>query len=120
MTDGVLLYDPDCGFCTATARRMQGWGLGCLIEPMTPARLAQLGVDERRALREVPFVGADTQVRFGAEAFAAALRTGNLTHRVAGRLLATPPVSWLGAVVYREVAGHRHQLPGGTDACELR
>lgn len=116
----MLLYDPDCGFCTTTANRMRGWGLGCAIEPITPLRLAELGVDPRRVIREVPFVHDDGRVVHGSDAMAAALRTGALPLRVAGAIISSAPVRPLAQLVYRQVAAHRHQLPGGTAACELR
>ncbi|MGL4339972.1 MAG: thiol-disulfide oxidoreductase DCC family protein [Rhodoglobus sp.] len=39
--------------------------------------------------------------------------------RFAGRLLATPPVSWLAATGYHLIAKNRHRLPGGTPACAM-
>ncbi|GAA1392540.1 thiol-disulfide oxidoreductase DCC family protein [Luteococcus peritonei] len=114
-----LLYDPDCGFCTSTAQAMQGWGLGCRIEPMSPRRLAELGVDERRAARELPFVDEQGRTSHGAEAFGRALATGRGPVRLAGRLLASPALLWLAQPIYRQVAAHRHQLPGGTGACQM-
>lgn len=39
--------------------------------------------------------------------------------RFLGHLIATPPVSWVAAVVYDWVAANRHRLPGGTPACAM-
>jgi predicted DCC family thiol-disulfide oxidoreductase YuxK len=48
-----------------------------------------------------------------------AARPRDLGWRLAGTVLAVPPVRALAWPVYRWVARHRHQLPGGTAACEL-
>jgi len=39
--------------------------------------------------------------------------------RFLGHLMATPPISWVGALVYNWVSANRHRLPGGTPACAL-
>ena len=37
----VLLYDPDCGFCTASANLLRRLGPGARILPGTPENLVQ-------------------------------------------------------------------------------
>ena len=39
--------------------------------------------------------------------------------RAAGAVLGAPPLAWVAPPVYRLVAEHRHELPGGTAACAL-
>lgn len=114
----ILLYDPDCGFCTRAARWLERRGLAAEIAPMSPALLVGHGVDVERAQREVPYVD-ETGVRYGAEAVAAVLRTGRGPWRLVGRVLSLPGVRGLAAAGYAVVARHRHQLPGGTAACRL-
>lgn len=131
---GTLLYDPDCGFCTRSAQLLARWPVTCRIEPMTPARLAELAVDPARAAAEIPFVHATGEVAYGAAGIAAALRTSRADRsaptgrlravaaallRLAGRILASPGIAPVAARVYRWVAEHRHELPGGTVACAL-
>lgn len=116
---GTLLYDPDCGFCTRCAGLLQRWRLGCTVLPMDDGLLARHGVDPARAAREIPFVDGDGGVLHGSAAIAAALRTGPLPARLAGRMLQLPVVRSVAAVVYRVVARNRHRLPGGSASCRL-
>jgi predicted DCC family thiol-disulfide oxidoreductase YuxK len=39
--------------------------------------------------------------------------------RLVGRLIITPPVSWLAGPVYALIARNRHRLPGASDSCRL-
>ncbi|MGV8895452.1 MAG: thiol-disulfide oxidoreductase [Rhodoglobus sp.] len=53
-------------------------------------------------------------------AFSALLRMQpNFALRLAGNLIATPPISWIAAAAYTAVAKNRHRLPGGTPACAM-
>ncbi|MGO4956101.1 thiol-disulfide oxidoreductase DCC family protein [Luteococcus sp. Sow4_B9] len=116
---GTLFYDPDCGFCTRAASVVAGWGLPIHVRPMSPASLTQAGVDLDRAWQEIPFVAADATVTHGARAFGEALSTGSGTLGLVGRALCHPLVLVVAEPVYRWVARHRHQLPGGTGTCRL-
>ena len=51
---GVLLYDPDCGFCTRAACWVGKLGCECAVVPGLPATLRASGVDPDRARREIP------------------------------------------------------------------
>jgi len=86
---------------------------------MQDVDLAGLGVDARRADRELPFVGADGEVAYGHRAVAGALLTGNRALALAGRLLASSLLDRPLAAVYGWVAGNRGSLPGGTASCAL-
>ena len=119
MPDGHLLYDPDCGACTRAAHWLARRGVGCGVEPITPGRLAALGVDPDRATREIPFVLPGGEVRYGARAVAAALRTGPAWLRVAGAVIDARPVRPLAAALYGLVARNRFRLPGGSATCAL-
>jgi predicted DCC family thiol-disulfide oxidoreductase YuxK len=113
----ALLYDADCAFCTRSAQLAARLRLRAQVRPMQSLDLASLGVSSERASRELPFVGADGRVSYGHRAVADALRTGRTPVSLAGRLLSLRildrPLGW----VYRWVAAHRGQLPGGTQAC---
>jgi len=115
----ILLYDADCGFCTKAAGRVSSLRLDVDVTSLQSVDLASRGVSPERALVEMPLVGADGSVVYGHEAIAAALRTGPVPLRLLGRIIVLPGVAVLSRLVYRWVARHRHQLPGGTPACAL-
>ena len=54
----VLLYDPDCGFCTASANLLRRLEPGARILPGTPENLVQYRVDARRFAHALPFINA--------------------------------------------------------------
>ena len=120
----TLIYDMDCGFCTRSAKWIQGhWG------PSDPPRLAggqQLddatlaawGVTRERLAEEAVWVQGGT-VLGGADAIAASMRAASGWVHLVGVLISLPGMAQLGRVVYPFVARHRHQMPGGTDACKL-
>jgi hypothetical protein len=56
----------------------------------------------------------------GHRAVGRALVAGGGWRRAAGRLVLTPPVSWLAAGIYRLVVRWRCWLPGGTPACRAQ
>jgi predicted DCC family thiol-disulfide oxidoreductase YuxK len=112
----IVLYDADCGFCTATIRWLQRRDRGGRLTfvalqdaPATaePWRTAIAGHDLRAALHVVD--PASGKVAEGGPAMLAAL--GVLPRwRVAARLASARPVAPLVDVTYRLVAGHRHAL----------
>jgi predicted DCC family thiol-disulfide oxidoreductase YuxK len=113
----VVLYDRDCGICTATARALRRWDrrgrLGLL--PLQDAaasdrpRIAAAG-------RELPLTAAlhviderTGRAWSGGDAaltIAAALPGGFVTRPLA----AIPPIRWLVGVAYRLVARHRRRI----------
>ncbi|MGA4669108.1 thiol-disulfide oxidoreductase DCC family protein [Propionibacteriaceae bacterium Y1923] len=113
------MYDPDCGFCTRTATWLKRRSR-CAVRPLSPAAVMAHGLDAERCRREVPFVDADGRTSWGAAAIAGALRTCSLPWCWVGWALAGRVGQGLARPVYRWVADHRHELPGGTAACELR
>lgn len=118
----TLLYDADCGFCTASANWLGRCGLRAAIEPLQRADLAVLGVDAERSRREIPFLepsGPGFRVSYGHQAIGRVLATGGPGWRLAGWLLRHPPVAWLARPVYALVARNRYRLPGGSQACRI-
>ena len=113
----LLLYDADCGFCMRAIGLAARLRLTVRVATIQGADLAELGVDPERALAEMPAVLPDGSVVYGHSAVAAALLTGPWYAQLLGRLIASVP--WLPSRVYRWVATHRHQLPGGSAACAL-
>jgi predicted DCC family thiol-disulfide oxidoreductase YuxK len=117
----VLLYDGDCGFCSACVRLARRH----LRTSRTPpeflafqfADLEALGTSAERAAYEVVWVGCDGRIRGGAQAVAALLLNAGGAWWPLGAVLRIPPFRWAAHGVYRLVAAHRHSLPGGTAAC---
>lgn len=115
----TLLYDGDCGFCTAAARRMRRLGRGrYAVVAWQEADLAALGVTPEQAATAVQWAGGG-RVLSGAEAFAAALVTAGGVWAPAGRTLSLPGVRAIARRMYELVARNRHRLPGSTDACRM-
>jgi len=116
----VLIYDGDCGFCTASARWLQARLPGAAaVTPHQAIDLAPVGLTEAETSRAAYWVDETGSTHRGAAAIAAALAACGGTWGIIGRLLAIPPLSWLASGVYAVVARNRHRLPGATDACRL-
>ena len=116
---GLMLNDADCGFCMRTAALVPRLGVDIESSTIQAVDLAALGVDEERALVEMPYVHPDGRVDYGHRAFAAILGTGPLPWRVVGRAMRTWPVDPVARRAYHWVAANRSRLPGGTPACSL-
>jgi NADH dehydrogenase len=120
--DSVLVFDGDCGFCTAAAKwaarqfrngeRAEAWQfLGADF-----LALHGLSLDD---VREAAWWVDDRGRRErGYRAIGMALQGGGGLRQVLGHLVVVPPVSWLAAGLYRLVVRWRYRLPGGTPACK--
>jgi hypothetical protein len=86
---------------------------------MQDVNLARVGVDPQRAARELPFVRTNGEVVYGHRAIAAALLTGNVALRLAGRMLGSSLLERPMAAAYGWIARNRASLPGGTRACAI-
>lgn len=116
----VLIFDGDCGFCTSTVR----WVLKRVRKPVQAvpyqrADLERYGLSEKDVRRYVWWIDELGRRYRGHRATAKALEASGGGWSLVGRLLRTPPMSWLAAVGYRLVARYRGHLPGGTPACRL-
>lgn len=118
MTRPVLLFDGDCAFCTSCVgvveRRIKP---AAEVVAWQFADLVALGVSEQQASDALQWVEPDGTVRSGHRAVAAMLASAGPVHRLAGRVLLLPGISWAAAHAYRLIADNRHRLPGGTPAC---
>ena len=113
----IVLYDRDCGLCTATARRLRRWDRAGRLELLPlqeavassrpelaerarslPLTAALHAIDERTG---AVHAGGDAAIAIGA-----ALPGGWLV-RVLG---AVPPVRWGIGRAYDLVARHRHRI----------
>ncbi|MFF7177984.1 DCC1-like thiol-disulfide oxidoreductase family protein [Streptomyces sp. NPDC008121] len=117
-TRPVLVYDGDCGFCTASAaaaRRLLH--PSCEFTAWQSADLALLGVPQERAEYEALWVTPVGAVYGGAQAVAKLLLRAGGGWAVLGAVLSLAPVRWIAHVVYRVIADNRGRLPGGKRAC---
>ena len=104
----VLLYDPDCGFCTAAADMLARLGPQVRIMAGTPAALEYYGVCADRFAHAIPLVNARHHAIFGSDAIALALRTHRAPLlRLTGWMLLRAPVRPLAHRAYRFIAENR-------------
>jgi predicted DCC family thiol-disulfide oxidoreductase YuxK len=120
VTGSVLVFDGDCGFCTAVARTaVRRIRTDARIVPWRHLDLSDLGLTREQCLDAVQWVGADGRRGAGPVAIGYLLRTAAPGWRPLGWLLLLPPVRALAWPGYRWIARHRHQFPGGTSACAI-
>jgi len=115
----LLIYDADCGFCTKSAKWLEGHfrDSQATIAPWQSLELGAFGLTESDVTSAAWWVDADGK-NYGAHlSIARAMRACGGALAVAGACLEYPPVSWVAAPVYRWVARHRNQMPGGSDSC---
>lgn len=116
----VLLYDGDCGFCTAAAhtfaRRLHS---RAQTRPWQPEDELTHGVTPAEAEAEIHFVTIHGSVLGGADAVLAWWRTSPGPWALVGRVLQLPGLVQLSRLGYRIIARNRHALPGGTAACAI-
>lgn len=107
----VLLYDPDCGFCTACARTAARLTPGTAILPGTPGVLKKYAVPTDRFAQAIPFVNERGHAIYGADAIALTLRTcPSGLMRCTGWVLLRAPVRPLVARAYTLVAQNRQLI----------
>lgn len=118
MTQGLIIYDGDCGFCSALARWLRRH-----VQPAAEVvawqdlDLVALGLTEQQCTTSVQWVGPGGERADQSAAVAAALCSGRQPWVGVGRVLGQ---EWLRPVAdraYRFVARHRGRLPGASDAC---
>jgi predicted DCC family thiol-disulfide oxidoreductase YuxK len=109
----VVVYDGDCGFCTALVeaalRRLR---TPVSAVPWQRADLAALGVPEEDARLALQWIGADGARLQGHRAVAAWLRGAGGRWRVLAALLTAPGLNAAAAAGYRLVAANRRRIPG--------
>ena len=116
----VLVYDGDCGFCTASVRFIERHVKpACVVTAWQFTDLDTLGVTPLRAQHEALWVTPAGRVYGGSQAVAKALLSAGGGWKILGGSLLTSPVRWPAHLVYRLIANHRHLLPGSTAACAV-
>ena len=114
----LLIFDGDCGFCTASANVMRRWiRPRCGIEPWQRVDIASFGLTPEECTTAVQFVDADRTVRSGSRAVMAMLRTAPVPWPLLGQAGDLPGVAQVADRVYRWIAAHRDRFPGSTPAC---
>ncbi len=117
----MLIFDGDCGFCTTTAnwieRRLPA---GTEVVPWQFVDdLGAHGLSPEKANAQAWWIDPEGRLHGGHRAIGRALIATGGFWRVLGHISIVPPVSWVGAVVYRVIARYRHRMPGGTPACRI-
>ncbi|CAL9330604.1 hypothetical protein SUDANB43_00060 [Streptomyces sp. enrichment culture] len=117
----VLVFDGDCGFCTAAVRWIERKVRPhCETVAWQQADLAGLGVARERARHEALWVTPAGTIHGGSGAVAKLLLSAGGAWTMLGAVLMVPPVSWAARGVYRLVADNRSRLPGSTASCSRR
>ena len=109
---GTLIYDGDCGFCTATAR----WAERRLsneyqVVPSQQTELAAFGLTDEDVTRSAWWIDADGARSDEHRCIAKALRAMRAPWPALGRLLTLGPINPLAGWTYRLVAENRYRLP---------
>jgi len=121
-TGALLVYDGDCGFCSASAEWVAAKWTGSGTAEAMPWQVVGEGGLEHLGLTLGDVTRAAWWVEDGRSfgghlAVAHALAATGGGWGSVGKALLTPPVRWCAAVGYRIVARYRHRLPGATPAC---
>ena len=116
----MLVYDGDCGFCTATAR----WAKRRLsddyqVVPSQQADLTALGLTGDDVARSAWWIDPDGTRSDEHRSIAGALGAMGGAWPTVGRLLTLGPISPLARWVYRLVANNRYRIrrPGTASSC---
>lgn len=116
----MLVYDGDCGFCTATAR----WAQRRLsddyrVVPSQQIDLVALSLTEEDVARSAWWIDADGTRRDDHRSIAGALGAMGGMWPMVGRLLTLGPISPLARWAYRLVANNRFRIrwPGTRPTC---
>ena len=117
----VLVYDGDCGFCSAAAAWIAAkWKMPTAPDAVPSQRLGEvdlkrLGLTADEVEKASWWVDGGRKSR-GHLAVARALIAAGAGWGLIGQALLLPPVRWLAAVGYLIVSRYRCRLPGGTPA----
>lgn len=112
----ILVFDGDCGFCTAAAH----WGehrIGGTVVAYQHAELRALGLTAESCAAAVQYVDGSGRIRSGAAAIAGYLWDAGGIWKPIGGFMRLPGIRSISQIVYRLIARNRHRLPGGTPAC---
>ncbi len=123
LTQPVLLYDGDCGFCRRWIARLERWDVRSRIRCVPAAERSGVAglppISETALQQAMHLVTPDGRVHAGGLAMTAMLPylPGGSVLRL---LFRVPGVQAITNRVYRWVAEHRHDLGSDGPACDLR
>lgn len=115
----TLVYDADCGFCTASASWLARRGGFDIQAWQFIDDLSAHGLNEKLVEEAAHWVDDGERVASGSDAIGRALiaRGGAMT--LAGRFVLSPIVRPAARRAYAIIARNRHLMPGGTVACKI-
>lgn len=117
----TLVFDGECGFCTASSRwiagRWTGSGRALPYQELDRVELGRLGLSTAQVRGAAWWVDEAGTAWSGHQAIARSLTAGSGWRRRVGRALLVPPLRWLGSAAYPIVARHRRRLPGDLPMC---
>ena len=121
MQSSLFIYDADCSFCTKSAKWLERHFRddSASIAPWQSLDLAAFELTEADVTTAAWWVDDDGENYGAHRSIARAMRSCGAGIALAGTVIDNPPVSWLAAPVYRWIARHRNQMPGGTDSCAI-
>jgi predicted DCC family thiol-disulfide oxidoreductase YuxK len=117
MNRPLLIFDGNCGFCSACATWAQRRLKDADVVPGQRVDVAAYGLTARDVSAAAWWVDRAGRLHRGHRAIGKALQAFGGSWRVLGWLCLRPPSSWAAWAVYGLVARFRHRLPGGTPAC---
>lgn len=117
----VLLYDPDCGFCTRCASfAIKHLKLDADVQPGIPDELVANNIARDRFADAIPYVLDNGQVAFGALAIGLALKTSrSAAVRWTGTAIINPLILPVAEKIYALISKNRYRMPGSTGTCNL-
>jgi len=111
----VLVFDGDCGFCTASARWIEA--RGAHTRAWQTLDLAELQLTVADVDEAAWWIDESGRKYRGHLAIGHALKAAGGLWGLIGAVLVRPPVSWIAKPVYTLTARNRDKFPG--DSCEL-
>lgn len=117
----ILIYDGDCGFCTAAAMWVSAsWRSAARAVPfqaLGSEDLAGFGLTPDDVRKTAWWVDSSGRRDGGHRAVGRALLECRGWRRVLGRAVLLPALSVISRSGYALVSRYRHMLPGGASAC---
>lgn len=114
-----LVYDADCGFCTATATWLAKRGTVKIIPWQELADLRSFGLTIELVTERAYWLASDGRMAGGSQAIGLALIARGGAAALAGRMVTVWPVRPIAERAYGWVARNRYRMPGGSQACQL-
>lgn len=116
----LLIFDGDCGFCTSSAEWVERQLPDqARVAPWQILDLAEFGLTEHDVRTAAYWVDPTGQTYRGHRGIGRTLIAIGGVWSIVGRLIVTPPISWVARPVYAIIAKYRHLMPGASDACRV-